>query len=121
MAGAGLAPNLPTAAIAFTVGGFANGMLLVHQRLLIQAAVPNRLLGRVFGVVDSANAWGFAVAFVTAGALITTLGVRGVLELAGACLAATGLLTGAALRRAWPPDHVPVRTAAEATVSQEAL
>jgi MFS family permease len=116
LAAAGVAPNLPSAAAAFAVCGFANGTVLVHQRLLIQAAVPNRLLGRVFGVVDAATAWGFAVAFVMAGALVSALGVREVLELAGAGTVVTGLLAGVSLRRAWPRGQ-PAGAAAEAQVS----
>jgi MFS family permease len=120
LAVAGAAPNLPVAALAFAVCGFSNGMFLVHQRLLIQIAVPNRLLGRVFGVVDTATAWGFAIAFVTAGGLIEVLGVRGLLELAAGGTVAVGLLATVALSRAWPPDSVP-SVGTEAPVSQEAV
>jgi MFS family permease len=121
---AGIAPNLATAAIAFCVGGLANGMFLVHQRLLIQVAVPNRLLGRVFGVVDAATAWGFAIAFVSAGGLIAALGARGVLEVAGLGTTITGVVTTLALRRAWPRSPLPdeaVSAPAQAHASQEAL
>ena len=120
LAVAGAAPNLPIAALAFAVCGFANGVFLVHQRLLIQIAVPNRLLGRVFGVVDTATAWGFAVAFVTAGGLIVALGVRGLLELAAGGTVAVGVLATIALRRAWPPDMLP-SSRTETSVSQEVV
>jgi MFS family permease len=122
---AGIAPSLPVAAAAFAVCGLANGLFLVHQRLLIQVAVPNRLLGRVFGVVDAATAWGFGIAFVSAGALIAALGVRGVLGIAGLGTTLTGVLATIALRRAWPPNALPGETppgaAAQAGASQEAL
>ena len=38
------------AALAFALAGFGNGLLLVYERLLIQAIVPDRLMARVFGV-----------------------------------------------------------------------
>ena len=35
-------------------------MLLVYERLLIQALVPDVLSGRVFGIRDAITAWAFA-------------------------------------------------------------
>jgi MFS family permease len=115
---AGVAPNLATAAVAFAACGFANGSFLVHQRLLIQVVVPNRLLGRVFGVVDAAIAWAFAIAFLSGGALVAALGARGTLVLAGASTILVGLAAVAALRRAWPPGELPDAQAV-ALISQE--
>ena len=41
----------------------ATGCCSCYERLLIQALVPDRLVGRVFGMKDALTAWAFAVAF----------------------------------------------------------
>jgi MFS family permease len=79
----GVAPGFAVALAAFALGGFGNGMVIVYERQLIQATVPDRLAGRVFGMKDALSAWGFGVAFVAAGALITLIGVRELLVAAG--------------------------------------
>jgi MFS family permease len=79
----GLAPGFAVALLAFVLGGFGNGMVIVYERQLIQATVPDRLAGRIFGMKDALSAWGFGVAFVCAGALITLIGVRELLVAAG--------------------------------------
>jgi MFS family permease len=79
----GVAPSFAAAAGAFVLGGFGNGMVIVYERQLIQATVPDRLAGRVFGVRDALSAWAFGVAFISAGGLITLLGVRELLVAAG--------------------------------------
>lgn len=83
MAASGLAPAFWTAMLAFAIAGFGNGMLLVFERLLIQASVPDRLAGRVFGIKDALSAWAFGTAFICAGGLITLIGTRELLVLAG--------------------------------------
>lgn len=80
---AGLAPGFAVALAAFALGGFGNGMVIVYERQLIQATVPDRLAGRVFGMRDALSAWGFGLAFVAAGGLITLIGVRELLVAAG--------------------------------------
>ena len=52
------------------LAGFGNGLLLVHERLLIQAVVPEHLQGRVFAVSDTVVSWAFAIAFLGAGPLL---------------------------------------------------
>ena len=79
----GLAPGFAVALGAFALGGFGNGMVIVYERQLIQATVPDRLAGRIFGMKDALSAWGFGLAFVSAGALITLIGVRELLVAAG--------------------------------------
>jgi MFS family permease len=80
---AGLAPTFAAAIGTFILGGFGNGMVIVFERQLIQATVPDRLAGRIFGVKDALSAWAFGVAFICAGALITLIGVRELLVAAG--------------------------------------
>jgi MFS family permease len=98
---AGLAPVLLVATLGFAVAGVGNGMMLVYERLLIQTTVPDRLMGRTFGVKDGLTAWAFAVAFIAAGGLVEELGSRAVILAAGV----GGLVVWAgatvALRGAW--------------------
>jgi len=79
----GVAPSFAVALAAFALGGLGNGMVIVYERQLIQATVPDRLAGRVFGMKDALSAWGFGLAFILAGALITLIGVRELLVAAG--------------------------------------
>jgi MFS family permease len=79
----GVAPSFAVALAAFALGGLGNGMVIVYERQLIQATVPDRLAGRVFGMKDALSAWGFGIAFIVAGALITLIGVRELLVAAG--------------------------------------
>jgi MFS family permease len=102
-----IAPNLGTALPAFALAGVGNGLILVYERLLIQTTVPDALMARVFGAKDGLTAWAFATAFLVAGGLIESLGVRTVLLIAGG----GGLLVWAssalALKRAWQEPESP--------------
>jgi hypothetical protein len=85
----GFAPGFAVAVVAFVVGGIGNGMVIVYERQLIQATVPDRLSGRIFGVKDALSAWAFGLAFVCAGGLLSLIDVRELLVVAGVgCLAA---------------------------------
>ena len=93
---AGLSPTVVVALVTFMVAGFGNGLLLVHERVIVQEMVPDELLGRAFGVKDSLASWAFGVAFFAAGALLTIVEPReliigsgvGALVVAAACAAA---------------------------------
>jgi hypothetical protein len=101
----GLAPAYGAAVGAFLIGGFGNGMVIVYERQLIQATVPDRLAGRIFGVKDALSAWAFGLAFVCAGGLITLVGVRELLVAAGVGGFAAWLVSLRALRRAFNLDE----------------
>jgi len=83
LVGSGLAPLYGIALVTFLIAGLGNGLVLVYERLLIQRTVPDSLMGRVFGVRDALGAWAFAIAFVAAGALLSVVGSRTLLVLAG--------------------------------------
>ena len=99
----GAAPGFAVAIGAFAVTGFGNGVLLVHERLIFQAVVPDRLKGRLFAVIDTAGSWAFAISFACAGAFVSVLGTRGLFELAGVCGLAIFAGSAWALRTAWRP------------------
>jgi MFS family permease len=79
----GLAPSLPAALVTFTLAGFGNGLLLVHERLIVQVDVPDAMLGRAFGVKDALASWAFGSAFFAAGALLTLVSPRELITAAG--------------------------------------
>jgi MFS family permease len=79
----GLAPTLGIALVGFTLAGFGNGLLLVHERLIVQEDVPDALMGRAFGVKDALASWAFGVAFVAAGYLLTLVSPRELVLAAG--------------------------------------
>ena len=80
----GVAPGLLIALVTFTIAGFGNGLLLVHERILVQEMVPEALMGRAFGVKDALASWAFGIAFFAAGALLTVLSPRELIVTAGA-------------------------------------
>jgi MFS family permease len=93
---AGLAPTVVVAFVTFMLAGFGNGLLLVHERVIVQETVPDAMLGRAFGVKDALASWAFGLAFVAAGALLTVVeprelivgsGVGGLLVAAACALA----------------------------------
>jgi MFS family permease len=97
----GVAPGFAAAVPAFALAGVGNGIILVYERLLIQTTVADSVMARTFGIRDGLSAWGFAAAFLAAGALIEVLGVRAVLVLAGAGGLLVWALSAFALRHAW--------------------
>ena len=78
-----LAPSLPAALVTFPLAGFGNGLLLVHERLIVQADVPDAVMGRAFGVKDALASWAFGTAFFAAGAMLTLVSPRELIAVAG--------------------------------------
>jgi MFS family permease len=73
---AGLSPTVIVALLTFMLAGFGNGLLLVHERVIVQETVPDELLGRAFGVKDALASWAFGLAFFAAGGLLTVVEPR---------------------------------------------
>jgi MFS family permease len=86
---------------AFTAAGFGNGLMLVYERLLIQASVADGLVGRVFGVRDALTAWAYAAAFLAAGALLEVIGPRELILAAGGIGLVAYAVSAFALRDKW--------------------
>jgi MFS family permease len=104
-AASGLAPSVAAAVVTFLAAGYGNGMLLVYERLLIQALVPDALRGRIFGIRDAITAWAFALGFLAGPLLLDLLGTRTMVTAAGACGLIVWLATTVALRRAGLSAH----------------
>lgn len=98
---AATSPGIAAAALGFAVAGFGNGMSLVNERLLFQVTIKEELLGRVFGLRDTLDAWAWTIAFVSAGFLLATLDTRAVLAVAGGGVLAVTAVSAWALRGAW--------------------
>jgi MFS family permease len=106
-----LAPALWLLLPIFAIGGFGNGFALVHDRLLLGAAVPTALHGRVFALQKGLTSLAFAASFAGASALIAVVGVQHTFLLAGAGMLGVVLVAAPRLRAAWP---VPAGGAATA-------
>lgn len=118
--GAALAPNLLVASVTFAIAGLGNGMVLVFERLMIQGAVPDELLGRVFGVKDALTAWAFGLAFLGAGAVVSAFGVRPVLTVAGAAGLVIWAVAHYALRKPFSAGAAVYELAPEAEAAHGA-
>jgi MFS family permease len=102
-----LAHRYGVAMVAFFGTGLGNGLVVVHERLIFHAAVPDRLMGRAFAVLDTLVGWGFAAAFIGAGAIIAAAGVRGMFGIAGVLGVAVWAAAAATMRGVWTPAAEP--------------
>ena len=71
-----VSPSLALAVLPFALAGFGNGLVVVHERLLIQDRVPEALFGRAFALSDTLVSWALAAAFLSAGAIAAAIGPR---------------------------------------------
>jgi dTMP kinase len=112
-------PSFPVAALGLALAGLGNGVTLVNERLLCQRVVPDAMLGRAFAVFDTAGSWAFAIAFVSAGAVLSFTGTRPLLLVAGLGCVAIWVFSHVALRGLWneTPDVAELPNAAEAATA----
>jgi len=110
----GLGLALPTlwlalgfALVAYVVGGSAQGLKNVLIRTLIHERVPERLHGRAYAAYNGLRNGAELVALAGGGLLVSAVGARTTLLLAGA-LPVLAALAGLAARRA--PHPAPVTT-----------
>ena len=90
------------AVAALAVGGFGNGLALVHDRLLLSGSTPPSLHGRVFGLQRTCVSLAFALSYLAGSALITQIGVQGAFLVSGIGLLAVLASALPRLRAAWP-------------------
>jgi MFS family permease len=96
------APALPVLVLVFVLGGFGNGFALVHDRLLLGAAVPDALHGRVFALQKALTSFAFAGSFAGASVLIAATDVQHTFLVAGVMMLGVVACAGPKLRAAWP-------------------
>lgn len=107
-----VAPHFALVLATFVLGGFGNGLALVHDRLLLSNAVPVYLHGRLFALHKACTSSAFALSFVAAGALISVVGVRAMFLGSGLALGATVAVVRPRLRRLWPKPAAAADTVA---------
>ena len=78
-----LAPSVAIALGTFLLAGFGNGLLVVHERLLIQTRVADSMFGRAFGLADTLASWALAVSFLLAGVIAAWIDPRGLILIVG--------------------------------------
>ncbi|MEA2449402.1 MAG: hypothetical protein QOG63_1334 [Thermoleophilaceae bacterium] len=108
--GVALSQSYAVALVAFLATGLGNGLVVVHERLIFLAAIADSLIGRAFAVLETAVGWGFAAAFIGAGAVIAALGARGMFAVSGALGIVVWATAALAMRGVWRP--APDREAA---------
>jgi len=104
------APSLLLLIPVFVLGGFGNGFALVHDRLLLGAAVPDALHGRVFALQKALTSLAFAASFIGASVMISVGGVQATFALAAAGMLGVIAMSSPRMRTAWPapsPNPVP--------------
>jgi MFS family permease len=120
MAAMSALPWFAAAFVAFAVFGLGNGLQVVHERLIFQLSIPQRLMGRAFALLDALGAWAFALAYLIAGATVSLLGTRGAIAVAAGGTAAITLYALVALRRS-PDPELPPEPAERVEATPEAV
>ena len=92
---AALAPNVWVGIVAMMLGGFGNGGAVVANITLVQRGAPDRIRGRAFTLLISANYALLGIGFVAAGPFTNAYGAR---WMYAAAAGAVVLAVGAALR-----------------------
>ena len=101
-----VAPYFGLLVFTFALGGFGNGLALVHDRLLLAHTVPEPLHGRLFALHKTCTSAAFVIAFVLAGALISTLGIQAMFLCGGLALIVIIVVVRPPLRALWPEPAV---------------
>jgi MFS family permease len=82
--GTAAAPTFVSALLCLAVLGFGNGLVIVYQRLIIQATVEDDLLGRAFGAQAALDGFAFAASYLVAGAILALVSPRILFVIGGA-------------------------------------
>ncbi len=75
--------SLPSALVAMVLIGIGNSMVDVNAETIIQRLVPDDVLGRVFGALESAAIAGMAIGAAVMPAIIATIGLTAGLVVLG--------------------------------------
>ena len=104
----GLWVNTGVAIVAIAVIGVGDVLIEVAAPTLLQRAVPDEVLGRVFGAVEAVLIAGMGIGSIIAPALVAGLGTRGALLATGALLPVLALLFWRRLAAVDAEVRVPV-------------
>lgn len=108
MVGSAAAPGLAWASASFALTGAANGLLAAPELRLVQELAGDRLLGRVFGLRSMLGNTAYALAFLSAGAVLAALGVRAVFALGGVALISLAVTAALSFRPRRAAETLPV-------------
>lgn len=103
----GLVPHAAVALLMMAVIGAANAVLDVSAFTLLQRNIPNRVRGRVFGVLEAVVALTIGIGSVIAPLLVELLGLRGALIATGALLPVLAIVSRSGVRAAEEAAIVP--------------
>lgn len=85
-------PTLPATLVAMVIIGIANSVVDVNAYTILQRLVPDEVMGRVFGAMESAVVGGMALGALLMPLLISTVGLRSGLVMIGAAVSVIVLL-----------------------------
>ena len=85
-------PTLPSAIIALLLIGLANSLVDINVYTILQRVVPDDVMGRVFGALESSLIGAMALGALLMPILISTVGLRAGLVVIGAAVSAIALL-----------------------------
>jgi len=94
-----LSPTLPAALVGMMIIGLSNSVVDVNAQTILQRVVPDEVMGRVFGAMDSLLVGGMAVGALAMPILIATVGLRAGLVVIGGVVVGLVVLGLAGLRR----------------------
>ena len=103
-------PSVPVALAALAIVGIGNSVVDVSAITLLQRAVPDAVLGRVLGAIESVLLASLGIGALLAPLLISVGGLRVALLAAGALLPALVALSWLALRRIDAGAEAPAET-----------
>jgi MFS family permease len=112
-------PALAVAFAAFAVVGWGNGLVIVHERLLMQRTVPDALMARAYAAADTLGSWAFAAAFLGAGTIVSLVGTRELFVVAGLGGIAVWAAASVGLRGVWHDESQPPRGEPAAALASE--
>ena len=92
-------PNLTAAIAAMAMIGLANSIVDVNAYTILQRLVPDEVMGRVFGAMESALITSMALGSLSMPLLMETVGLRAGLATIGGFVTAVTILALAGLRR----------------------
>ena len=92
-------PTVGVAACAMALIGLGNSLVDINAYTILQRTVPDEVMGRVFGAMESAIIGAMALGALVMPLLIETVGIRAGLAVLGGAVAVVVLLSLAGLRR----------------------
>ncbi len=89
----GVFPSAAAALVLIALVGIGDTLVEVAAPTLLQRAVPDEVLGRVFGAVESLIIGAMGIGAIAAPALVGSIGTRGALIVSGSFLPVLGILS----------------------------